>query len=146
MRVKYSHYRALLYVRGRTLDCGNLGPGNRGPYEQIHSTFNKYVMFCRHTSVCFTISLLPQDVVDAEKSVFYLLLKMFANSNNNHLKTCTRMLVLKVSYYFCIRIFFICLFLHFGPILLVIVLNLFVTLPCYIYCVVYVQTCCNGEF
>ncbi|XP_062314220.1 nucleolar pre-ribosomal-associated protein 1 isoform X1 [Osmerus eperlanus] len=37
-----------------------------------------------------------QDVVHAEKSVFYLLLKMFANSHNNHLKTCTQMLVLKV--------------------------------------------------
>ncbi|XP_063062000.1 nucleolar pre-ribosomal-associated protein 1 [Engraulis encrasicolus] len=31
-----------------------------------------------------------------EKSVFYLLLKMFASSNTSHLKTSTRMLVLKV--------------------------------------------------
>ncbi|KAG7471205.1 hypothetical protein MATL_G00121940 [Megalops atlanticus] len=42
-----------------------------------------------------------QDVVDTEaaggeKSVFYLLLKMFVSSNSSHLKTSTRMLVLKV--------------------------------------------------
>ncbi|KAM6946090.1 nucleolar pre-ribosomal-associated protein 1 [Aplochiton taeniatus] len=42
-----------------------------------------------------------QDAVDtevatAEKSVFYLLLKMFVSSNSSHLKTSTRKLVLKV--------------------------------------------------
>lgn len=42
----------------------------------------------------------PQEVTDTEsgeKSVLYLLLKMFVSSGSSHLKTSTRMLVLKVG-------------------------------------------------
>lgn len=48
--------------------------------------------------LCFS----SQDVADTEsssgeKSVLYLLLKMFVSSSSSHLKTSTRMLVLKVG-------------------------------------------------
>uniref|UniRef100_A0A672KRE8 Nucleolar pre-ribosomal-associated protein 1 C-terminal domain-containing protein n=1 Tax=Sinocyclocheilus grahami TaxID=75366 RepID=A0A672KRE8_SINGR len=45
----------------------------------------------------FRVQDLPDpDPEKGEKSVFYLLLKMFVSSNSNYLKTSTRMLVLKV--------------------------------------------------
>lgn len=45
--------------------------------------------------------VIPQDVADAEspsgeKSVLYLLLKMFLTSSSSHLRNSTQMLVLKV--------------------------------------------------
>lgn len=41
--------------------------------------------------------LADPDLEKGEKSVFYLLLKMFVSTNSSYLKTSTRMLVLKVS-------------------------------------------------
>lgn len=45
-----------------------------------------------------TQDLPDPDPEKGERSVFYLLLKMFVSSNSNYLKTSTRMLVLKVSF------------------------------------------------
>ncbi len=63
-----------------------------------------YLVFLSLRSSCFSLfSPETQDLPDpdpekGEKSVFYLLLKMFVSSNSNYLKTSTRMLVLKVSF------------------------------------------------
>ncbi len=66
---------------------------------------NVYLVFFKLKIIMFLmfLSAETQDLPDpdpekGEKSVFYLLLKMFVSSNSNYLKTSTRMLVLKVSF------------------------------------------------
>lgn len=66
--------------------------------------FSDYVFgfFVRWRFSLFSCFFPAQELADpdqekGEKSVFYLLLKMFVSSNSSYLKTSTRMLVLKVS-------------------------------------------------
>lgn len=62
---------------------------------------NEVSSYCIVKSIsCYVSSFVLQEVADTEsgeKSVLYLLLKMFVTSGSSHLKTSTRMLVLKVG-------------------------------------------------
>lgn len=93
-----------MYVNNR-IACKNRVQENHAPDANVFATLIVAPCLfssCHHLVVPFA---LPQEATaDNEKSVLYLLLKMFVGSRSGQLKTSTRMLVVKVRHPLdCIR-------------------------------------------